>query len=343
MIGDECLTLSTIEERTQGYLPSIDLCRSTVLLSSDLSFPKGVQYEKKKGKVRDIYLTSDYVIIVATDRQSAFDRNLAGVPFKGQVLNLTSNWWFNQTKHLVPNHIIATPHSNITICKKCSVFPVEFVVRGYITGSTSTSMWTNYAKGIRNYCGHILPDNLQKNQKLSHVMVTPTTKDDTHDELISAEEIIRTERMTKEEWEICSNFALTLFTYSQDIALSRGLILVDTKYEFGRDISTGEILLIDEIQTPDSSRYWLANSYEERFQQGLDPENIDKEFLRRWYVAHCDPYKDETLPDPPAELINELSRRYILLYELITNESIHYLSYDNLEERMNEMIQEFLK
>ncbi len=204
-------------------------------------------------------------------------------------------------------------------------------------------MWTNYAKGIRNYCGHNLSDDLKKNQKLSHVMVTPTTKDDTHDELISAEEIVATGRMTQEDWEMCSSYALKLFLHSQEVALSRGLILVDTKYEFGRDISTGEILLIDEIQTPDSSRYWLANSYEERFQQGLDPENIDKEFLRRWYVAHCDPYKDEILPDPPADLINELSRRYILLYELITNERIHYLSYESLEERMSEMIHDFLK
>lgn len=180
---------------------------------------------------------------------------------------MTSNWWFEQTKHLVPNHIIASPHPNITICKKCTVFPVEFVVRGYITGTTSTSMWTNYSKGVRNYCGHILPEGLRKNQKLSHIMLTPTTKDDTHDELISAEEIVRSGRMSQEDWNICSNYALTLFEYSQQLALTKGLLLVDTKYEFGRDIQTGEILLIDEIQTPDSSRYWLAESYDEKFAQ----------------------------------------------------------------------------
>jgi phosphoribosylaminoimidazole-succinocarboxamide synthase len=178
---------------------------------------------------------------------------------------MTSNWWFNLTKDLVPNHLIASPHPNVTICKRCTVFPVEFVVRGYITGSTSTSMWTNYAKGVRNYCGHLLPEDLQKNQKLSHVMLTPTTKDDTHDELISAEEIISSGRMTQQEWETCRDYALKLFEFSQQVALTRGLLLVDTKYEFGRDIETGEILLIDEIQTPDSSRYWLAHSYEERF------------------------------------------------------------------------------
>jgi phosphoribosylaminoimidazole-succinocarboxamide synthase len=178
---------------------------------------------------------------------------------------MTSNWWFDQTKDLVPNHLIASPHPNITICKKCTVFPVEFVVRGYITGTTSTSMWTNYAKGVRNYCGHLLPEGLQKNQKLSQIMLTPTTKDDTHDELISAEEIVTSGRMSKEDWEICSNYALKLFEYSQQLALTKGLLLVDTKYEFGRDNQTGEILLIDEIQTPDSSRYWLAHSYEERF------------------------------------------------------------------------------
>jgi phosphoribosylaminoimidazole-succinocarboxamide synthase len=178
---------------------------------------------------------------------------------------MTSNWWFDLTKDLVPNHLIASPHPNVTICKRCTVFPVEFVVRGYITGSTSTSMWTNYAKGVRNYCGHLLPEDLTKNQKLSHVMLTPTTKDDTHDELISAEEIIASGRMTEQEWETCRNYALKLFEFSQEVALTRGLLLVDTKYEFGRDLETGEILLIDEIQTPDSSRYWLAHSYEERF------------------------------------------------------------------------------
>jgi phosphoribosylaminoimidazole-succinocarboxamide synthase len=178
---------------------------------------------------------------------------------------MTSNWWFEQTKDLVPNHLIASPHPNITICKKCTVFPVEFVVRGYITGTTSTSMWTNYAKGVRNYCGHLLPEGLQKNQKLDEILLTPTTKDDTHDELISAEEIVASGRMTQEDWNVCRDYALKLFEYSQRLALTKGLLLVDTKYEFGRDIQTGEILLIDEIQTPDSSRYWLAHSYEHRF------------------------------------------------------------------------------
>lgn len=187
---------------------------------------------------------------------------------------MTSNWWFNQTKDLIPNHIIASPHPNITICRKCTVFPVEFVVRGYITGTTSTSMWTNYAKGVRDYCGHQLPDNLQKNQKLEKNLLTPTTKDDTHDELISAEEIVRSGRMTQEDWDICSNYALTLFEKSQQIALGKGLLLVDTKYEFGRDCETGKILLIDEIQTPDSSRYWLEHSYQERFDSSLVRMNL---------------------------------------------------------------------
>lgn len=182
---------------------------------------------------------------------------------------MTSNWWFDLTKDLIPNHIIASPHPNITICKKCSVFPVEFVVRGYITGTTSTSMWTNYAKGVRNYCGHILPDNLKKNQKLDQILLTPTTKDDTHDELISAEEIVQSGRMTQADWDVCSNYALKLFEFSQKVALERGLLLVDTKYEFGRDCETGEILLIDEIQTPDSSRYWIAHSYQERMDSNL--------------------------------------------------------------------------
>lgn len=168
----------------------------------------------------------------------------------------------------MPNHIVANPHPNVTICKKCSVFPVEFVVRGYMTGTTSTSMWTNYANGVRDYCGHHLPDGLKKNQKLDSILLTPTTKDDTHDELISAEEIISSGRMSQADWDICSAYALNLFAYSQEVARSKGLLLVDTKYEFGRDLSTGQILLIDEVQTPDSSRYWIADTYDDKMLAG---------------------------------------------------------------------------
>ena len=187
-----------------------------------------------------------------------------------------------------------------------------------MTGSTDTSIWKNYQNGVRNYCGHPLPDGMMKNQKLERNLLTPTTKEEEHDRPISAEEIVAEKWMTKEDWEVCAKAALEVFTLGQQIALEHGLILVDTKYEFGRDLETGEILLIDEVHTPDSSRYWLASSYEERIAGGMEPENIDKEFLRLWFREQCDPYKDEVLPEAPRDLVLELSRRYITLYEMIT-------------------------
>jgi phosphoribosylaminoimidazole-succinocarboxamide synthase len=162
---------------------------------------------------------------------------------------------------------LGSPHPNITIGKKCTVFPVEFVMRGYITGSTSTSMWTNYAKGVRNYCGHMLLDGLIKNQKLDAIKLTPTTKDDVHDELISAGEVVSSGRMSQQDWDVCASYAHKLFAFGQEKSLEKGLILVDTKYEFGKD-DEGNIFLIDEIQTPDSSRYWIADTYEARMAAG---------------------------------------------------------------------------
>lgn len=272
---------------------------------------------KHSGKVRDRYELIDRLLLITTDRQSAFDRILASVPFKGQVLNQTSAWWFDQTEHIIRNHVLAVPDPNVTIAKKCSVFPVEFVVRGYITGTTETSLWTHYAKGVRNYCGNDLPEGLEKNEQLDSPILTPTTKAEDHDLPISAKDILEKGLMTEEDWIIASKAAQSLFAHGQEISLKHGLILVDTKYEFGKD-SEGNILLIDEIHTPDSSRYWIAETYEERIANGEEPENIDKEFLRLWFVNHCDPYHDETLPDAPEELVIELSRRYIQLYEMIT-------------------------
>lgn len=272
---------------------------------------------KIRGKVRDIYSAGDYLILVTTDRQSAFDRILASVPFKGQVLNQTSLWWFHKTKEIVPNAVVSTPDPNVTIAKKCTVFPVEFVVRGFVTGTTSTSLWTVYSKGVRNYCGNVLPDGLVKNQRLQKNIITPTTKAADHDVPISPEEIVEQGLMTRDEWNEASSKALALFAYGQDVASKHGLLLVDTKYEFGKAVD-GSILLIDEVHTPDSSRYWIAGSFEERIKKGLEPENIDKEFLRLWFRDNCDPYKDEVLPDAPRELVSELAWRYIFLYETIT-------------------------
>jgi phosphoribosylaminoimidazole-succinocarboxamide synthase len=275
--------------------------------------------KKIQGKVRDIYPKEDTVLFVCTDRLSAFDRVLAAIPFKGQVLNLTSRWWFEKTKHIIPNHLIETPDPAVTIGRKCDVFMIEFVVRGYMTGSTSTSLWTHYRNGSRNYCGNSLPEGLKKSQKLPHNILTPTTKSE-HDEPVSLDEIVSRGIMTSEDLDICSKAALQLFAYGQQVAQEHGLILVDTKYEFGKD-EEGIIRLIDEIHTPDSSRYWLADSYSERITQGLEPENIDKEFIRLWFREHCDPYNDTLLPEAPEELIVELACRYIQLFEMITGET----------------------
>lgn len=279
--------------------------------------------QKRSGKVRDTYELDDVLILITTDRQSAFDRILAAVPFKGQVLNQISAWWFEKTAHIIPNHVLSMPDPNVTVAKKCTVFPVEVVVRGYITGTTDTSAWVNYDKGVRNFCGHILPEGLRKNQKFEQPIVTPTTKDVKHDRLISPPEIISEGLMTATDWEYIHQKALEVFRYGQSIAQEHGLILVDTKYEFGRD-TTGEIVLVDEIHTPDSSRYWIAETYEERFGRGEEPEYIDKEFLRLWFKEHCDPYNDPELPAAPEELVVELSRRYIQLYEIITGRPFQF-------------------
>ena len=272
---------------------------------------------KRTGKVRDQYEFDDKIILITTDRQSAFDRVLASIPFKGQVLNLTSAWWFEQTKHIIKNQVIDIPDPNITIAKKCKVFPIEFVVRGYITGSTSTSLWTVYKNGDREYCGNKLEEGLVKNQKLEQNMLTPTTKEEDHDRPISPKEIVKEGWMTQEDWDFCSNKALELFSFGQKKAAENGMILVDTKYEMGKD-EDGNIVLIDEIHTPDSSRYWIEKTYQERIEKAEEPQNIDKEFLRLWFVDNCDPYNDSTLPEAPNDLVIELSSRYIYLYETIT-------------------------
>ena len=281
------------------------------------SLPKG---KKKTGKVRDQYDIGDKIVLITTDRQSAFDRVLASIPFKGQVLNQTSVWWFKNTEQIISNHFIEMPDPNVIIAKKCKVIPIEFVVRGYITGSTSTSLWTVYNNGDREYCGNQLSEGLIKNQKLDENMLTPTTKEEHHDRPISPDDIIKEGWMTKNDWRYCSKVALDLFAFGQKVAADHGMILVDTKYEMGVDVG-GNILLIDEIHTPDSSRYWIKSTYEEKMENGEEPENVDKEFLRLWFVDNCDPYNDEELPKPPDDLVVELSNRYIYLYETITGEN----------------------
>ena len=275
--------------------------------------------EKKVGKVRDIYVQSDTIILVSTDRHSSFDRIIAHIPFKGQVLTQISHWWFEQTRDIVPNHILDMPDPNVVVVKKCRVIPVEFVPRGYISGVTGTSMWTLYSKGQRDFGDFVLPDGLKKNQKLEHPVLTPTTKSDEHDRPISGKEIVAEGILDQPTWEKISSLALKLFKRGQEIAESKGLILVDTKYEFGQD-EQGNVILIDEIHTPDSSRYWQADSYQARIDAGLEPENFDKEFLRLWFKKNCDPYNDAILPSAPADMVAELASRYIQIYEQMTGE-----------------------
>ncbi|CAI9096336.1 OLC1v1032446C1 [Oldenlandia corymbosa var. corymbosa] len=333
--------LKTSERRNEvmdAIQRSIGNCLSETHL--DVTVPS--LQSKTRGKVRDIYDGGDYLVLVTTDRQSAFDRILASIPFKGQVLNETSLWWFNRTQHIVQNAVVAAPDKNVTIAKKCSVFPVEFVVRGFVTGSTDTSLWTVYKKGTRNYCGNTLPDGMVKNQKLPANILTPTTKAADHDVPVTPDEIIQSGLMTQADYEEASAKALKLFNYGQQVAMQQGLILVDTKYEFGK-APDGTILLIDEVHTPDSSRYWIAHSYQERFWNGLEPENVDKEFLRLWFKNNCDPYKDEVLPDAPAELVSELAWRYIFLYETITKSHLQLpATEENIHDRITRNVTEAL-
>lgn len=321
-----------------------------------------------RGKVRDRYEPTasaavsgapahhSQLALVTTDRQSGFDRMLAVVPFKGSVLNLTSAFWFQQTEHIVPNHLLSVPHPCVSIVRKCIPFPIEFVVRyvfvcdallftmgrlvipdfttvshspcthcrAYMTGSTSTSIWKNYKDGVRNYCGHALPEGMIKNQKLAQTLLTPTTKEEDHDRPISLQDIVKQGFMSQTDLDVCASAALQVFALGQSVALQRGLILVDTKYEFGKDAVDGTIRLIDEVHTPDSSRYWLASTYERRVAEGKEPDNIDKEFLRLWFRDHCDPYNDAVLPDAPRDLVLELSRRYVTLYEMITGDNFDF-------------------
>jgi len=296
---------------------------------------------KKHGKVRDTYDAGDKLVLVTTDRQSAFDRIVASVPFKGAVLNLSSAWWFTQTKDIVPNHVLAVPDPNVTVGKKCSVFPVEFVIRGFLTGVTSTAVWTAYEKGERVFCGNILPEGMKKNQKFAQPIITPTTKSDEHDLGVSAEEIVSEGLMSQEDWDTTSELTQELFTRGQELAAKAGLILVDTKYEFGKDDS-GNIILVDEIHTPDSSRWWFLSSYEERFARNEEPEYFDKELLRLWYREHSDPYKDKELPLAPDELVIELASRYIDIYERITARAFESTE-GNINERIESSLMEYFK
>ena len=277
------------------------------------------------GKVRDCYdlpATPDAPggrrILISSDRLSAFDRILTVIPFKGQVLTQMARYWFDHTADIAANHVLSYPDPNVVIGKRVTILPVEIVVRGYLAGTTSTSVLTRYAAGQRQMYGHNLPDGLRPNQILPQAIITPTSKafDGGHDEPLTPTEILAQALLTQAEWDEVSAKSLALFARGQQMAAARGLILVDTKYEFGRD-HAGNILLADEIHTPDSSRYWLTSGYDHAFQTGTRPPSFDKDVIRSWVAARCNPYTDP-IPDIPADLIAATSQVYIDAYQAIT-------------------------
>jgi phosphoribosylaminoimidazole-succinocarboxamide synthase len=278
----------------------------------------GAKYE---GKVRDNYTRDGKRFIVVTDRISAFDRVLGTVPFKGQVLNRLAAWWFEKTKHVAANHVLRVPDPNVLECVECKPVLVEMVVRAYATGTTSTSLWTHYEKGVRLFCGHVLPDGLKKHQKLPAPIVTPTTKapKGEHDVSGSREEILASGLVTGKDFDEAAAIAMKLFAAGQELCAARGIILVDTKYEFGRT-PDGRMVVIDEIHTPDSSRFWKAATYEDRFRASEDPEPLDKDFVRRWYLTQG--YRGDGDPPPmPDDVRVGAAERYIAAYEQITGEA----------------------
>jgi len=275
-----------------------------------------------RGKVRDNYdLPDGRRIIIATDRLSAFDRIITAIPFKGQVLTQIARFWFDATPEICPNHVIEYPDPNVLICRRLAIMPVEIVVRDYLTGTTATSIWPMYQAGKREIYGIRFPDGLHQNQRLPSTIVTPTTKafDGGHDEPLTPAEITGRGLLTDQQWNATEALALALFARGREIAEERGLILVDTKYEFGFD-EAGRIILADEIHTPDSSRYWIGDSYERRFAARQAPESLDKDFVRRWVSERCDPYRDP-IPQIPRDVVLEAARLYIGVFETITGQS----------------------
>lgn len=272
-----------------------------------------------RGKVRDNYdLPDGRRIIIASDRLSAFDRILAAIPWKGQVLTQTAKFWFEQTADICPNHVLSYPDPNVVVGRRLDILPVEIVVRAYLAGTTGTSILTLYKQGQRAMYGVTLPEGLKDNQQLPEPIITPTSKafDGGHDEPLSPREILDQGLLTSEQWDTVSAYALALFARGQKMAAERGLILVDTKYEFGLD-RDGRIVLADEIHTPDSSRYWFAKTYAEKFASGARPDSFDKDFVRSWVAERCDPYKDP-IPTIPEEMIRATSDVYVQAYETIT-------------------------
>lgn len=275
-----------------------------------------------RGKVRDNYdLPDGRRIIIASDRISAFDLILAAIPYKGQVLTQTARFWFEQTADICRNHVLSYPDPNVVVGQRLDILPVEIVVRGYLAGTTGTSILPMYKKGQRTLYGVTLPEGLRDNQVLPQPIITPTSKalDGAHDAPLSPAEILEQGLLTRAQWDEVSSHALALFARGQKLAAERGLILVDTKYEFGLD-PEGRIVLADEIHTPDSSRYWFASSYPDSFETGARPESFDKDFVRAWVAERCDPYKDP-IPEIPEQMLWDTSAVYVKAFETITGQT----------------------
>ena len=312
-----------------------------------IDLPMGI---KQQGKVRDYYILPDVRVIITTDRQSAFDRVLGEIPYKGAVLNQLAAFWFDKTEKIIPNHLLTVPDPNVSVTKNLTGIPIEMIVRGYISGVTGTSIWGSYQKGDRVIYGIRFPDGLQKNQQLETPVITPTTHGDLtgkggHDERLTRDQILSkdfyeevivnnlgiTYNQFKKLYSQMEEAATEIFKLGSKIAKKQGLILVDTKYEFGID-DRGVLHIMDEVHTPDSSRFWKADTYERKLKRGEEPENFDKEFLRLWYAERG--YKGDGIPPKMSEeLIIALSQRYIKVYEMLTGKKFAAFEYP-IDERI---------
>ncbi len=295
--------------------------------------------KKQQGKVRDFYVLKDKRIIITTDRQSAFDVNLGHIPGKGAVLNQLAAFWFKKTADIIPNHLIAVPDPNVTIARNVALIPIEMVVRGYMTGVTITAIWPSYERGERVIYGIKFPNGMKKNQKLPTPIITPTTHGGGkagHDERLTKKEILARKLISKKIYEQMEKTALALFERGTKICSRAGLILVDTKYEFG--LYKGKLMLVDEIHTPDSSRFWIKKTYKERITKGMEPENFDKEFLRLWYKNHG--YLGDGKPPPmPESLQKKVSKRYKDVYQMLTGKKLATIKTDTpIEQRIQKAL-----
>lgn len=310
------------------------------LTKTDFNFPG--QQEVYHGKVRDVYgLEDNKIIIISTDRLSAFDVIMPkGIPYKGQILNQIATKMLKSTEDIVPNWLEETPDPNVAIGKKCTPFKVEMVIRGYLTGHA----WREYNTGKRELCGINLPENMIEHQKFEKPIITPSTKADQgdHDEDISREEILKQGIVSEEDYKKLEEYTYKLFERGTEIAAKQGLILVDTKYEFGKT-AEGEIVLIDEIHTPDSSRYFYADGYEERQEKGENQKQLSKEFVRQWLISQGFQGKEgQEIPEMSEEYIKTVSERYIELYENITGENFVKSDTENIEKRIEENVKKYL-